>query len=49
VTDSNADIVHADSRPGDINHSEADISKARNVLGFEPTYDVEAGLDAYLG
>lgn len=49
VTDSTADIVHVDARPGDIDHSEADISKARDVLGFEPTYDVEAGLDAYLG
>ena len=49
VTDSTADIVHVDSRPGDIDHSEADISKARDVLGFEPTYDIEAGLDAYLG
>ncbi|OYR56871.1 nucleoside-diphosphate sugar epimerase [Halorubrum ezzemoulense] len=49
VTDSNAEIVHVDSRSGDINHSEADISKARDVLGFEPTYDVGAGLDAFLG
>jgi len=49
VTNSDAEIVHVNSRPGDINHSEADISKAHDVLGFEPTYDVEAGLDAYLG
>jgi len=49
VTDSNGEIVHVDSRPGDIDHSEADISKARDVLGFEPTYDIKAGLDAHLG
>ncbi|ELZ51127.1 NAD-dependent epimerase/dehydratase [Halorubrum coriense DSM 10284] len=49
VTDSNAEIVYVDSRSGDINHSEADVSKARDVLGFEPTYDVATGLDAYLG
>ncbi|MDB2248614.1 NAD-dependent epimerase/dehydratase family protein [Halorubrum ezzemoulense] len=49
VTDSDAEIVHVDSRPGDIDHSKANISKARDVLGFEPTYDVAAGLDAYLG
>lgn len=49
VTDSDAEIVHVDSRPGDIEHSEADISKARDVLGFEPTYGIEAGLNAYLG
>ena len=49
VTDSDAEIVHVDSRPGDIDHSEADVSKARDVLDFEPTYDVETGLTAYLG
>jgi len=48
VTNSNADIVHVDPREGDIDHSEADIQKARNVLGFEPTYSVTDGLEAYL-
>jgi UDP-N-acetylglucosamine 4-epimerase len=36
--------LHAAPRPGDILHSEADISKARQVLGYEPTHDVRAGL-----
>jgi UDP-N-acetylglucosamine 4-epimerase len=36
--------IHADFRPGDVRHSQADISKARRLLGYEPTYDIRAGL-----
>ena len=32
------------ARPGDIRHSNADISKARTVLGYDPQYDFEKGL-----
>lgn len=31
-------------RAGDIAHSRADISAAQRLLGYEPTFDVEAGL-----
>ncbi|MGE3537032.1 MAG: SDR family oxidoreductase [Candidatus Tectimicrobiota bacterium] len=31
-------------RPGDVKHSQADISRARTLLGFEPLVDVEQGL-----
>lgn len=31
-------------RAGDVRHSQADISKARERLGYEPTHDVRAGL-----
>ncbi|GAB4318313.1 MAG: SDR family oxidoreductase [Promethearchaeota archaeon] len=40
-------IKYADPRPGDILHSFGDISKIRNVLGFEPKYDVISGLRDY--
>jgi UDP-N-acetylglucosamine 4-epimerase len=33
-------------RAGDVRHSQADIGKARALLGFEPTHDVQAGLAA---
>lgn len=36
---------HHDERPGDVRNSLADITKARELLGFEPTIDVAAGLD----
>ena len=32
-------------RPGDIKHSNADISKARTILGYDPEYDFERGLN----
>ena len=32
-------------RKGDIKHSNADISKARRLLGYEPDYDFKRGLD----
>jgi UDP-N-acetylglucosamine 4-epimerase len=39
---------YKDFRPGDIMHSHADISKARQLLGYQPTHTVEAGLDESL-
>ncbi len=36
--------VNVDSRPGDVRHSLADISKAREVLGYAPAVDFEEGL-----
>ncbi|WP_135825960.1 GDP-mannose 4,6-dehydratase [Halorussus ruber] len=44
VTDSDSEITHVDPRPGDIRHSEPDISKAREKLGYEPTVSLEEGL-----
>lgn len=35
---------HVDVRLGDVRHSLADVSKARRLLGYEPTHDVRAGL-----
>ena len=36
--------VHKDFRPGDVRHSQADIAKARRLLGYDPTHDVRSGL-----
>ena len=36
--------IYADPRPGDVKHSLADISAAREVLGYEPKTDFETGL-----
>jgi nucleoside-diphosphate-sugar epimerase len=38
------DPVYADPRPGDVRHSFADIAKVRNLLGFDPSIDLEEGL-----
>jgi len=35
---------YADFRAGDVRHSQADISRACNLLGYNPTHTVEQGL-----
>ena len=37
--------VHADFRAGDVRHSQADISKARELLGYEPMHNIVQGLE----
>lgn len=44
VTDSDSPITHEDARPGDIAESEADVSRARERLDYEPTVDLRDGL-----
>ena len=36
--------IYTDPRPGDVRDSQADISKARRLLGYEPTIAFEEGL-----
>jgi len=36
--------VYRDFRAGDVRHSLADVSKARNLLGYEPTHRIGEGL-----
>ena len=36
--------VHRPFRPGDVRHSLADISRARELLGYEPTHSLARGL-----
>jgi UDP-N-acetylglucosamine 4-epimerase len=37
--------IYHDFRPGDVRHSLADINKARRLLGYEPEYPIERGLE----
>ena len=39
------DPIYDDPRLGDIRHSHADISKAEDLLGYEPSVDFESGLE----
>lgn len=41
--------VYRDFRQGDVLHSQADISKAQQLLGYAPTHSVEEGLGAAMG
>lgn len=36
--------IYRDFRPGDVRHSLADISRARNLLGYDPQFNVREGL-----
>ncbi|MGB3091296.1 MAG: LPS biosynthesis protein WbpP, partial [Chitinophagaceae bacterium] len=36
--------VHGPERNGDVKHSLADISKAKELLGYDPVVSVEEGL-----
>lgn len=38
------DPIYRDFRPGDIRHSQADCTRARDELGYEPTHDLADGL-----
>ena len=37
--------VYGPEKPGDVKHSNADISKAKNILGYNTEYDVDRGLE----
>jgi len=46
----NVDIepIFGPNRPGDIPHSNADISKAQNMLGYDPKISFEEGMKQYV-
>jgi UDP-N-acetylglucosamine 4-epimerase len=37
--------IYQEFRAGDVLHSQADISKAKNLLGFEPEFKIQQGID----
>jgi UDP-N-acetylglucosamine 4-epimerase len=45
---SGAQPGYADFRAGDVRHSQADVSKAGERLGYGPTHDVQRGLEEAL-
>ncbi len=40
--------IHTPSRPGDVRHSQADIQRACDLLGYRPTTDIPTGLSRCL-
>jgi UDP-N-acetylglucosamine/UDP-N-acetylgalactosamine 4-epimerase len=46
---SDLDPEHGPARPGDVRDSQADIGKARRLLGYDPRVDVLAGLEKAIG
>ena len=49
ATGSSSEIVHTEPRPGDIDRSRADVSKAGELLGFEASTPVEEGIRSLVG
>jgi UDP-N-acetylglucosamine 4-epimerase len=41
---SDAEPIYRESRQGDVRDSQADISKAQEMLGYQPTVGLEEGL-----
>tara|TARA_B100000780_G_scaffold51479_1_gene31816 strand:+ start:1767 stop:2804 length:1038 start_codon:yes stop_codon:yes gene_type:complete len=41
-------ITYRSFRSGDVKHSQADITKARNLLGYKPAYNITKGMKEYL-
>ena len=44
ITKTSVDANYGDSRVGDIKHSLADITKAKNILKYDPLYSIKDGL-----
>jgi len=41
-------VIHCNPRPGDVRHSQADISKAQEAIAFKPSVSLEEGLSEYI-
>ena len=44
IIGSNVQPIYKEARAGDVRHSQADISKAQQMLGYQPTVGLEEGL-----
>jgi UDP-N-acetylglucosamine/UDP-N-acetylgalactosamine 4-epimerase len=42
---SNVEVKHGPTRPGDIPHSLASVDKAKKLMGYNPTHNLENGLE----
>jgi nucleoside-diphosphate-sugar epimerase len=48
ILQSEIEPIYADPRTGDVRHSLADISRAKELLGYEPRYSLRKGLEKML-
>ena len=49
LTDSSSEIVHTEPREGEIRHSRADVTRAREQIDYEPTISIDEGLETLVG
>ena len=48
LTGSNSKIVFSEAREGDMEHTLADIGKAKRLLGYNPRYNLDEGLKLFI-
>jgi len=48
LTGSESKIIHSERQKGDAEHTWADISKAKEILGWSPVVDIDEGLMRYI-
>ena len=46
--DPSLEIIHTEARDGDAEHTHADISKATELIGYEPTRDIRTGVAEFI-
>lgn len=44
LTETRPEPVHTDTRAGDVRKTEADVSLAKELIGYDPAFDIEQGL-----
>lgn len=49
VSGKSVGVEYGPERPGDVRDSLADVSKAQETFGFDPSNDIESGLREYMG
>jgi len=48
ATGADVEPVHEDAKAGDARHTHADVSKARDLIGYEPTVDIYEGVETFV-
>ena len=46
--DPSLELIYDDPREGDAEHTHADVSKARELLGYEPTVSIREGIEKFV-
>lgn len=46
ILDKNIELIFGADLIGDVKHSNADISKTRELLGYDPNWSFERGIEA---
>ena len=48
VTGADVDVIYDDAREADARHTHADVSKARELIGYEPSTSIKEGVSQFV-